>query len=175
MNPQGDIIDDLRLLEAPEPWRVNYWLLGALLLLALIAWWLVRRWRAGRREQTREELMQQAHEDALAELARLFALIDEEQSRPYGIESSAIIRRYVESRFRLAAPQRSTPEFLKEAQHSPKLTAEYQALLGEFLRYCDLLKFARTFADRDELENLHAAAVHFVTETAPPPTQETAP
>ena len=112
--------------------------------------------------------MQQAHEDALAELERLFALIDREESRPYAMESSAIIRRYVEARFELSAPRRSTEEFLSEAQSSPKLQTAHQALLGEFLRICDLLKFARTFADRSELTGLHEAAVRFVKETRSP-------
>ena len=70
------------------------------------------------------------------------------------------------SRFAFAAPLRSTEEFLAEARHSPKIPREFQTLLGEFLENCDLLKFARTFADRRELENLHAAAVRFVEETA---------
>ncbi len=111
--------------------------------------------------------MRQAHANALADLERLFALIDSEQSRPYAIESSAIIRRYIEVRFDLAAPQRSTEEFLAEAQHSPKLAPEYQTLLADFLQCCDLLKFARTLANRNELVQLHDAAIHFVKETDP--------
>ena len=70
-------------------------------------------------------------------------------------------------RFQLDAPKRSTEEFLAEAQYSPKLTPEFQALLADFLQCCDLLKFARTFADRNELVQLHDAAVCFVKETAP--------
>ena len=104
---------------------------------------------------------------ALMELERLFALIDTEQSRPYAIESSAIIRRYIEVRFDLAAPKRSTEEFLAEAQHSPKLAPEYQTLLADFLQCCDLLKFARTLANRNELVQLHDSAIRFVKETAP--------
>ena len=95
----------------------------------------------------------------------LFALIEREESRPYATESSAIIRRYIETRFALSAPRRSTEEFLAEAQQSPKLDPQHRALLGDFLRICDLLKFARTFANRAELKELHEAAVRFVKET----------
>ena len=165
MNPPDQLIDDLRLLEPPEPFRLNPWIVAAVLMVLVFLWWF-RRWRKtthGARSQA--QAIRQAHDDALAELERLFALIEREESRPYAIESSAIIRRYIEVRFDLAAPKRSTEEFLAEAQHSPKLGPDHQTLLGDFLGYCDLLKFARTFANRTELKELHEAAVRFVKET----------
>ena len=165
MNPPDQLIDDLRLLEPPAPFRLNPWLVAAALAVVVFLWWF-RRWRRsthGARAQAR--MIQQSHDDALADLERLFALIEREESRPYATESSAIIRRYIETRFALSAPRRSTEEFLAEAQQSPKLEAPHQALLGDFLRICDLLKFARTFANRAELKDLHEAAVRFVKET----------
>jgi hypothetical protein len=162
-----DLVDDLRLLEPPHPWFAQYgWMLAALMVAAGIVWWIVRR-RAKRAAATAQAAATQAaEEDALAELERLFALIDAERSRPYALESSAIIRRYLERRFDLAAPLRSTEEFLAEARHAPQLNAEFQKLLADFLRCCDVLKFARTVADRSELAQLHESATHFVTETA---------
>jgi len=162
-----DLIDDLRLLEPPRPWLVQYrWMLVALFVLAGSVWWLMRRRAMRAAAAAAAAAAQDAEEDALAELARLFALIDEERSRPYALESSAIIRRYIERRFDLAAPLRSTEEFLAEARHAPQLNADFQKLLADFLGCCDVLKFARTVADRSELTQLHEAATHFVTETA---------
>ena len=169
MNPPTELIDDLRLLEAPEPFRLPYGLILAVLATVVLLGWIIRARRAKIAGQAGEDALRQAHANARAELERLFALIDTEQSRPYAIESSAIIRRYIEVRFDLAAPTRSTEEFLAEAQHSPKLAPEDQALLADFLGYCDLLKFARTLASRNELMQLHDAAIHFVKETAPEP------
>jgi len=165
VNPPAQLIDDLRLLEPPEPFRVNPWMVAGILLAIIAIWWLAH-WRR-RTQGVREEAnaMRKAQEDALAELERLFALIDREESRPYAQESSGIIRRYIEARFNLNAPRQSTEEFLEEVQQSPRLTPNHQDLLGEFLRVCDLLKFARTFANRDELKALHQAAVNFVKET----------
>ena len=165
MNPPDQLIDDLRLLEPPEPFRLNPWIVGGALAVLVLLWWF-RRWRKtthGARSQA--QAIRQAHDDALAELERLFALIEREESRPYATESSAIIRRYIETRFGLSAPRRATEEFLAEAQQSPKLEPQHRALLGDFLRICDLLKFARTFANRAELKELHDAAVRFVKET----------
>lgn len=163
----NDIIDDLRLLEPPRSLLAQYGWILAILLALLVAWWLIRRERAKRAAAAAQAAAASvAEEDALAELARLFSLIDEERSRPYALESSAIIRRYIERRFDLAAPLRSTEEFLAEARHAPQLSARFQKLLADFLGCCDVLKFARTVADRGELTQLHEAATHFVTETA---------
>lgn len=161
----GELIDDLRLLEPPEPFRINPWLLAGAVAV-LLALWLFRRYlRATRHARTQARAAQQAYTDALEELERLFALVDRVESRPYAIESSTIIRRYIETRFELSAPRRSTEEFLVEAQQSPNLSPAQQASLHEFLRICDLLKFARTLANRLELTKLHEAAVGFVKET----------
>ena len=169
MNPPTELIDDLRLLSPPEPWRIPYGLIFAGLAALVLIGWIIRARRAKSAAQAGEDALRQAHANALAELERLFALIDSEQSRPYAIESSAIIRRYIEVRFDLAAPTRSTEEFLAEAQHSPKLAPAFQTLLADFLQCCDLLKFARTLASRNELGQLHDSAIHFVKETAPEP------
>ena len=167
MNPPTELIDDLRLLSPPEPFRLPYWPVFLSLVLVVLIGWIIRARRARNAAEAGEDALRQAHANALAELERLFALIDSELSRPYAIESSAIIRRYIEVRFDLAAPTRSTEEFLAEAQHSPKLAPKYQTLLADFLQCCDLLKFARTLASRNELVQLHDSAIRFVKETAP--------
>jgi hypothetical protein len=165
VNPPDQLIDDLRLLEPPEPFRIPLLQVAVALLVLAVIWRCVRWWRATRGARMEARAIRQAHEDALAELERLYALVDREESQPYATASSAVIRRYIETRFDLHAPRRSTEEFLVEAQQSPRLGPQHQAALGEFLRICDLLKFARTFANRDELKGLHDAAVHFVKET----------
>lgn len=165
MTEPAELIDDIRLLEPPEPFRINPWMLAAAALVIVALWWLIRWSRARSAASHSVAVKEQAEADALAELERLFAMVDQGMSRPYAIESSAIIRRYIEVRFELSAPRRSTEEFLKEAGHSPKLAPHHQAVLGEFLGVCDLLKFARAMADRAELHHLHDAAVRFVKET----------
>ena len=167
----AELIDDLRLLEPPVPFRIDPWLLAAVAGALLLLWLIIRYLRATRGARAQARAAQQAYTDALADLERLFALVDREESRPYAIESSAIIRRYIETRFELRAPRSSTEEFLVEAQQSPRLSPQHQASLGEYLRVCDLLKFARTLANRTELTQLHEMAVSFVKETrrAPAP------
>ena len=164
MNTATNIIDDLRLLEpwkAPPPW---VWALVALVIVAGIAL-LIRRRNAARRAAQGAGLAKHAHEDALAELEKARSLMSPENSRPYGIEVSGIVRRYIERRFGIVAPRRSTEEFLVEAAASAKLEPPHRQLLAEFLGCCDFLKFARVHAELKELEAQHHAAVKFVTET----------
>src|SRR4051812_11506406 len=113
MMPPDSLLDDLRILEPPDPMRYVYWGLGflGLVLLFFLVRALVRSFKRRDGGASRREIAA-AQEDALAELERLFALVEEGQSKPYAIESSGIVRRYIERRFSIRAPQRSTEEFL---------------------------------------------------------------
>ena len=170
MNNATNIIDDLRLLEpwtAPPVWM---WVLLALAIVGVVAF-VIRRRNAARRAAQGAQVAAHAHEDALAELEKARALLSSENSRPYGIEVSGIVRRYIERRFSIVAPRRSTEEFLVEAAASAKLESSHRQLLADFLGSCDFLKFARARAELTELEAQHQAAVRFVTETRVVPAQ----
>lgn len=163
MNTSTNIIDDLRFLEpwtAPPLW---VWVVLAALVVGVVMF--IQRRNAARRAAQGSEVAAHAHEDALAELEKARALMSPENSRPYGIEVSGIVRRYIERRFNIVAPRRSTEEFLVEAAASTRLEAAHRHLLAEFLSACDFLKFARARAELSELEAQHQAAVRFVTET----------
>lgn len=157
-----NIIDDLRFLEpwkAPGPW------VWVLLFSVLLAAALFIRWRRKRKLAAIAEVVAHAHEGALAELEKARALMTPANSRAYGIEVSGIVRRYIERRFQIVAPRRSTEEFLAEASASEKLNETQRSLQAEFLGSCDLLKFGRARAEFSEMEAMHAAAVRFVRET----------
>jgi hypothetical protein len=169
VNNATNIIDDLRFLEpwtAPPVW---VWVTLALVVAGVVMW--IRRRNAARRAAQGVQAAAHAHEDALAELEKARALMSSENSRPYGIEVSGIVRRYIERRFDIVAPRRSTEEFLVEAAASAKLEPVHRQLLAEFLGSCDFLKFARARAELTELEAQHQAAVRFVTETRVVPAQ----
>ena len=56
---------------------------------------------------------------------------------------SSIIRRYIENRFGLKAPEQTTEEFLTGLEKANEFPDEYKPLLRDFLKYSDLVKFAR--------------------------------
>jgi len=81
---------------------------------------------------------------------------------------SDTIRTYLEERFDLRAPERTTEEFLFELQSSMALLPPQKETLGDFLARCDLVKFARYEPVQSELEELHRCAERLVNETEPP-------
>jgi hypothetical protein len=167
--PASHLREDIRGIKAPVEipggWAWLWWALAAA-ALALVAWWL---WRRSQKKEEAPSLppLVPPHEKALENLRQALALID--QPRPFCIAVSDAVRFYLEERFDLRAPERTTEEFLDELQSSPVLMFDQKQTLGEFLARCDLVKFARYEPSRAELEALHQAAVRLVEETQPPP------
>jgi len=160
---------DIRDIRGPVPipiaWLVPALVLGALLLAAALAW-LARRW--WQRRARRVPPPRPADLVALERLEAARALLDPPHAREYGFAVSEAIRLYLEDRFALRAPRRTTEEFLGELVRAPAPGLEtHAAALGDFLRSSDLVKFARASLAREEMEDLHASAVRFVRETAP--------
>ena len=84
-------------------------------------------------------------------------------------------RVYLEERFSLRAPERTTEEFLVELRTSPHLTLDQKQSLGAFLESCDLVKFARFEPTESALRHLHDAALRLVDETQFDPLNAAAP
>jgi hypothetical protein len=157
--------DGLRPIKAPvaipNPWFWAACLIGVLLLAAL-AWWL---WRRRRRHQPAlpPQIVIPPHEKARAKLREALSLLD--QPRPFCILVSDTIRVYLEERFHLRAPERTTEEFLEELQSSALLGFDQKRTLGEFLLGCDLVKFARYEPGKAELQGIYNAANRLVDDT----------
>ncbi|MDY7110088.1 MAG: hypothetical protein SYC29_15765, partial [Planctomycetota bacterium] len=105
-------------------------------------------------------------------MSQLEALADErlpEQRRfhEFYFRLSDIVRQYIERRFGLRAPERTTEEFLRETRDDPLLSAEQKDLLAGFLRAADMVKFARHEPEAEECEAASIAARGFVDQTAP--------
>jgi hypothetical protein len=168
-NPSASVAGDIRGIKQPVP-IPNVWLwvgiVAAGLSLALLAWWAWRKRRA-RPVAAETRIIIPPHQKARAQLEQALALLD--QPRPFCILVSDTIRVYLEERFDLRAPERTTEEFLEELQRSPLLTYEQKCTLGEFLTGCDLVKFARYEPATRELQGIYDTAVRLVNETEPPP------
>ena len=79
------------------------------------------------------------------------------------------VRQYIADRFGLAAPRRSTEEFLRElaGADGTQLSGESEHL-RTFLKACDLAKFAASDLDAPQRGDLIHAARGFVRATATP-------
>jgi hypothetical protein len=168
-SPPDGATNDIRGIKAPveipSAWTWLWWTL-ALLALAALAWWGWTRWRKKKKTASLPPVVP-PHERALERLREALALID--QPRPFCTSVSDAIRAYLEERFNLRAPERTTEEFLDELQNSAVLSLDQKQSLGEFLMRCDLVKFARYEPGEPELRGLYDAAIRLIDETQPPP------
>lgn len=102
------------------------------------------------------------HIIALRELEKIKA---EERVKEYYIGVSGIVRHYIENRFNLHAPERTTEEFLSELAGADTLNQTHKGLLRDFLKHCDMVKFARYGPTKDEIDGVYNTAKRFVEET----------
>lgn len=168
--PEGQPLDELRparasLEELRGPWLQRNWpwlVLGLLVAVGLVVG--VVSWL--RRAEERARLT--AFDRAMARLDRLErrGLPGADAADAWYVELSDIVRRYIEERFALRAPELTTEEFLVEAGRSAELTAKHRELLSTFLATCDRVKFARYSPGEDESRDAFDVAKRFLNETA---------
>ena len=164
-------IPDIRglkdMVEIPTGNEWVWWLLVAVavLVVAGIVAWFIRRHLAKCSAELAPPPPPPPHVVAGERLQRALELIHEAEW--FCIEVSHIIRVYLEERFSLHAPERTTEEFLLELQSSRRLAGEHKQLLANFLSECDMVKFARAEPPEQELRSLHEAASRLVGETQP--------
>ena len=108
-----------------------------------------------------------AHQIAYNELENLrdLNLISEGRIKEYYYRLSNIVRHYIESRFKLMAPERTTEEFLAEMTVTDRLAGVHKELISNFLEHCDMVKFAAYGPDTREIENAFDSAIKLVDET----------
>ncbi len=137
---------------------------GVLLLIAAILHYVYHR-KQSETESIPEPLP--AHQIAYNDLENLGAmdLISKGQIKEYYYRLSNIVRHYIENRFKLMAPERTTEEFLIEMTVTGKLTGVHKELVGNFLEHCDMVKFAAYGPDRGEIEGSFNSAKKLVDET----------
>lgn len=161
-SPLPDIHDIRAPFLIPQDWRLPALIAAVVLLGLALCWWVWRRIRARRPQLT---LLQRT----LQQLEATRVLMEAGDARAFSAAVSDVVRTYVEARFDVRATHRTTAEFLNDclAQVGSALQAHEQAL-AQFLRFCDLAKFARWSFDGQQMQGMLASARHFVETTAAP-------
>jgi hypothetical protein len=141
-------------------------IMGIASLIAVVVSGSILTYRAVR---ARRKIQRQrsAYDEAVAKLR---ALEDDgapqaETADAWFVELSGIVRRYLESRYDIRAPELTTEEFLVVGVAQVQLTPEHRGLLTSFLERCDRVKFAGYRPDADESLATLAAARGFVEDT----------
>jgi hypothetical protein len=158
-----DIRDIAPPVDIPSGLAWLWWTLAgvALIGLAVFAW----LWLKQRKTATKFVYELPAHERARRQLEAALGLYD--QPKPFCIIVSDAVRFYLEERFGLRAPERTTDEFLGDLSRSSALTDHQKESLTHFLSACDMVKFARYEPQRPELEALYHSALRLIEETEP--------
>ncbi len=160
-----NLVEDLTLLTVPPWWQsplaIAIFVVALLLVVALVRW-LVRRLSSPPAVSTALPPLPDRHAEFLARLARLRQDRATLDSYALAIACSEVLREYVEWRFRLHIRFQTTREFLGAAAVHEALDAGQRARLGEFLGFCDRVKFARQKATAGEGDQLLDAAETFI-------------
>ena len=112
-------------------------------------------------------LFKPAHEIAYQRLQKLVAakLVEKGMLREFYQRISDILRHYIEDRFDLMAPERTTEEFLFELSESSSLSQADKDSLAEFLTHCDLVKFARHQPETKQIQRTFDLVKNFIAKT----------
>jgi len=158
----ADIEDVVAMSQKASFWWL-WTIVGGGVIAAVGGWLYFRRKRADRLVR----IFKPAHELAYNRLRALVKedLINKGRVKEFYEHISDILRHYIEHRFDLRAPERTTEEFLIELQFTDVLTASDKKGLGEFLSHCDLVKFAKHNPTEQQIQRTFDLAKDFIEKT----------
>jgi hypothetical protein len=150
----------------PTPFAGWWWVFGAAfvaLVAALVLVWLSRR----RALRPVVAIVVPAHVKALRELARWRKAVraTEAEIAAFYVGVSQVLRVYLEDRFGLHAPERTTEEFLRDLDGSEQLIREHRTELKGFLTQCDMVKFAKLLPSEAEHDKTYQLAESLIEST----------
>jgi len=153
-------------LETQWAWIIGLCVLVAVFGIGAYRWWFHTPVVPVYIEQPHERALREFNELALRELPHKGLILD------FYVLLSDTVRRYVEGRFGISAPEQTTKEFLAAARHHPQIIEDHQRLLASFLRAADMVKYAAQRPGPTECEHGLDAARGFVRESAPTTNQQ---
>ena len=144
---------------------ILWWILPAAIIVAGTGgiWWYLRKQKI----EAAIRIYKPAHEIAYARLQALINrdLLKQGKVKEFYEGVSNILRHYIEDRFELRAPERTTEEFLVEIRDAGVLTEAHRKALAEFLTHCDLVKFARHSPTAEQVQRTFDLAKNFIKQT----------
>jgi len=173
VDPQKGIVDIKQPLETPfhisELYKYLPWVLGALLLIAIIIYLIYKY--SGRKMPvqifTKEKVVIPAHVRALEELSRLKKekLWQHHRVKEYYSGVSDTLRHYIEERFEIRAMEQTTDEIMQSFKGVDVSGLNSLENLNQILTTADLVKFAKhePLPDQNDLSMINAC--FFVNQT----------
>ena len=138
-------------------------LILALCCIAFIAWHLlkkvhrkIRLMRMSPKERALEELNELLKKD----------LIAKNMVKPFYVDLTMVVRRYIERQHSVRAPELTTEEFLKAVSSDNRFNIDTVKKLRDFLESADLVKFAAYNPESNAIDNsIRTARLYIETDT----------
>ncbi len=149
-------------IENPTPWLLPVaagWIALSFVIFGVILWY--------KKDIRKSVPVILAHEFAFDQIERLIEenYIERGMFKHFYQGISEILRTYIENRFSLRAPERTTEEFLQELRENDVLEDAYKKILKEFLEHCDLVKFAAYQPQNEEIQKTFDTCKNFIQTT----------
>ena len=169
LSAQAPEAEDIRgprgLVEIPVPEKppIALWSgIGAGLLAVAVVWFLMRKFSRAKKRKSPLSI-------AMSSLAELAGTREALPAEAFAIRAAQTVRQYVADQFGLAAPRRTTEEFLHDlAMNAGSPLASESDHLRVFLKSCDLAKFAGSNLSMSQRDDLLQAARGFIETTSAP-------
>jgi len=162
-----DIKDVLPVAQA-WPWWAWAAVAGTALAVGLACLFLVRARR--NRQKQKEPPALPPDQAALAGLEQCRELARQGDGRQFAIRLADVLRRYIESRFKVNAQALTTREFFSHVTGRQgvlsSLPSDHADLLTTLLNHCDMAKFACAQPGSEEMEAMADQAISFVRATS---------
>ena len=140
-----------------SPWLM--WLCVAAAIASVVLLW---RWLRRRRATPG----QTAAARALDELDAVYGVRNELDAAPLADRAADVVRRFIAGKFRIAAPQQTTEEFLQSLTTGNTALSGHRESLQTFLTSCDAAKFAGASFNAAERLALVDSASRFIRAAA---------
>lgn len=155
-------------VELPRSYTLWIWsgiIGGVIAVFGLITFGIIRK--RGQAKMASAYQGTPPHELAFEELEQLISekLIEKGKIKLFYQRISDILRRYIENRFGINAPEQTSEEFLKGLDTQYDFPGTYHPLLKNFLTYCDLVKFAEHQPDNENIINTFESCKEFILGT----------
>ncbi len=171
---EGEVAPDIKDIRPPLDVPTNFkrlilWLSAGIttLLFSGAIFWLLWKRKAAQRMPEKKPPPRAPHEVAYELLDALAneGLIAKGMVKEYYYRLTDIVRHYIEGRFGLLAPERTTEEFLVEMAHANTLDKAHKVLIQDFLNHCDMVKYAKYGPSLLEIEETYSVARRLIDET----------
>ena len=155
----------LTLPAGPFPARYVLLWVGAAAAIAVGTWFFLRK-----RRQAGDDLavtVLPAHELAFRQLREILdsGLVERGEIKIFFSKVSDVLRCYIENRFGIHAPKRTTEEFFLDISRNAPFSDDMKGLLVEFMLNCDLVKFAEHTPLEHEIQGAFESCKAFIEAT----------